>query len=106
MNADWQQSYHLFNPGKRAVQVTLSFLGLKHRRKALTKEVSVPAGAVAVVRSTEVKNLPMHEPFAVRADGSAPFCAQVFGRAFTRGLRHTRAMYSAMGVPMLLTGRS
>jgi len=39
---------------------------------------------------------------AARADGDGPFCAQVFVRAFTRGVRHTRAMYSIMGLPMTL----
>jgi hypothetical protein len=41
-------------------------------------------------------------PFAVRAESDAPICAQTFGRAFTRGLKHTRGSYSLMGVPMKL----
>lgn len=103
VNAEWRQSYHLFNPGRRMVRVTLSFLGLVSRRRPVTRTVEVAAGGVAVVRSEEVRDLPMHEPFAVKAEAEAPFCAQTFGRTFTRGLRHTRAMSSAMGVPMRLT---
>lgn len=38
----------------------------------------------------------------MRASADRPFCAQVVVRAFTRGLPHTRAMYSMMGLPMAL----
>lgn len=101
-NVEWQQSYHLFNPGRQRACVALSFLGLGMRRKAAAQSVEIPPGGVAVVASSEVKGLPMHQPFAVRADGDRPFCAQVFVRAFTRGLPHVRAMYSNMGMPMSL----
>ncbi len=46
--------------------------------------------------------LPIGTPFAARADGDGPFCVQVFGRSFTRGLPHSRAMYSFIGAPMKL----
>jgi len=99
---EWEQSYHLFNPGRRAAKVVLSFLGAT--RRAITHQVTIRAGAVVKVASSEITGLPMHRPFAVRADGDAPFCAQVYGRAFTRGSAHTRSMYSSMGLPMTLGG--
>ena len=98
---EWQHSYHLFNPGRSRVNVTMSFLGLQ-RHRTPTHRVAVGPGAVAVVQSCEVKGLPLHEPVCVRADGDRPFCAQVFVRAFTRGLPHVRAMCSSMGIPMPL----
>jgi hypothetical protein len=101
-NVEWAQSYHLFNPGARAVRVRLCFLGLGPEGKAPSRSVEIPRGGVALVESAEVEGLPLHRPFAARADGDAPFVAQVFGRTFTRGLAHTRAMYSFMGVPMKL----
>jgi hypothetical protein len=97
---EWEQSFHLFNPGRRAVKVTLSFHGAT--RRAIRHEVVIGAGAVGKVSSAEIEELPMHAPFAVRAEGDAPFCAQSFGRTFTRGLAPTRAMHSAMGLPMAL----
>jgi len=100
-NLEWAQTYHLFNPGAEEVNVRLSFLGLPGEG-APSHDVRVPAGAVAIVESTEVAGLPLGCAFAVRATGDGPFCAQVFVRAFTRGLRHTRAMYSIMGLPMTL----
>jgi len=99
LNIEWQQGYHLFNPGRRKVEVELAFLGAGRVR---THAVEVPAGGVRRVESGEVDGLPLHEPFAVRATGDRPFCAQVFVRAFTRGLRPTRSMYAAMGVPVAL----
>ena len=98
---EWQHSYHLFNPGRSRVNVTLSFLGLR-RHRTPTHHVAVGPGAVTVVQSSEVKGLPVHEPVCVRADGDRPFCAQVFVRAFTRGLPHVRAMCSSMGIPIAL----
>lgn len=100
-SVEWQQSYHVFNPGAEPVEVTLSFLGLT-RRAALRHTVSVPPGGVTVVNSRDIKGLPFQQPFAVRAEADRPFCAQAFGRTFTRGLPATRAMYSHMGLPMTL----
>jgi len=102
VNTEWNQTYHLFNPGETKVKVVLSFLGLKGGRATPTREVVLAAGAVARVDSKEVAGLPVGQPFAVRAEGSGPFCAQVFGRTFTRGLPFTRAMYSLIGLPMRL----
>lgn len=99
--AEWTQSYHLFNPGRQPARLRLSFLGVG-RRTPLSHSITVPAGAVAVVESSEIEGLPLHRPFAVRASGDRPFCAQVFVRTFTRGLPHTRAMCSMMGLPMPL----
>jgi hypothetical protein len=99
-NVEWTQSYHLFNPGAVPVQVTLSFLGLPGG--ARSRPVSLAPGAVVRVQSTEIEGLPRHQPFAVRADGDGPFCAQVFGRTFTRGLPGPRATSSFLGVPMRL----
>jgi hypothetical protein len=101
VNTEWSQSYHLFNPGRQTARVTLSFLGLG-KGKRLTHAVELCAGAVAQVGSAQIAGLPLGQPFAVRADGDRPFCAQVFGRTFTRGLPHTRGMYSHLGIPMKL----
>lgn len=100
VNVEWTQSYYLFNPGRRRVEVMLSFLGLPGGRR--THRVSLAAGAVARVRSAEVAGLPFHQPFAVRAEGDGPFLAQALGRSFTRGLRGPRATCAFMGVPMRL----
>jgi len=99
INTEWQQSYHLFNPGSQTARATLSFLGLGAR---LAHSVEIKPGAVARVLSTEIAGLPLDRPFAVRVDSDAPICAQAFGRTFTRGLKSTRASYSLMGVPMNL----
>jgi hypothetical protein len=101
-NTEWQQSYHLFNPGKSPARVTLSFLGLADGQ-TLRHAVEIPPSGVAKVESRAVAGLPLDQPFAVKAEGDQPFCAQVFGRTFTRGLPHSRAMYSFLGVPMRLT---
>jgi hypothetical protein len=98
---EWAQSYHLFNPGRQPARIRLSVLGLG-RRTTPSHVVTVPPGAVALVESTQIAGLPLHRPFVVRASGDRPFCAQVLVRAFTRGLPHSRAMYSMMGVPMTL----
>lgn len=98
---EWVQSHHLFNPGRQPARIQLSFLGLR-RRTAPSCRVTVPAGGVCVVGSSEVEELPLHQPVAVHASGDRPFCAQAFVRTFTRGLPHTRAMYSMMGLPMPL----
>lgn len=82
--------------------MTLSFLGLSGRRKELFRAVDVKPGGVVWVESCEVPGLPIHRRFAVLAEGNVPFCAQVFVRAFTRGLPYTRSMYSLMGLPMRL----
>jgi hypothetical protein len=102
VQTEWTQSYHLFNPGGRKVSVDLTFLGLKRRRRPLVRSVELPSGGVARIESPDIRGLPFHQPFAVRAEGDRPFCAQVFTRAGTRGLPHTRAMYSSMGTPMAL----
>jgi hypothetical protein len=101
INTEWQQSYHLFNPGQDPIRVTLSVPGLQDGG-TLTHIVDLPEGAVSRVVSSEIAGLPVGQPFAVRADGDGPFCAQVFTRTFTRGLPHTRAMASQMGLPMRL----
>lgn len=101
-NVEWRQAYHLFNAGARSTTVTLSFLGLSAGRKAIQRTVEVPAGAVAMVNSRDVEGLPMQEPFAVCAEGTGPFCAQVFSRTFTRGAPAVRASSSFMGLPMTL----
>jgi hypothetical protein len=100
VNVEWTQSYHLFNPGKQTVRLTLSFLGLPGG--ALKHRLTLAPGAVARVHSSEIEGLPLHQPFAVCAEGDAPFCAQTFGRTFTRGLRPPRATYSFLGLPMNL----
>ena len=98
VNLEWEQTYCLFNPGAKAARVTLRFLGLAGGE--VTHALTLGPGAVAHVRSSEIGGLPMGEAFAVRAEGDQPFCAQVIGRSFTRGLAHTRGIYSFMGVPM------
>lgn len=100
VNTEWQQSYHLFNPGDRPLQVRLSFLGLEGG--VLTHEVTVKPGAVTMLTSAEIAGLPLGQPFAVRAQADGPFCPQFFARTFTRGLPYTRAMYSNIGLPMPL----
>ena len=102
INTGWSQTYYLFNPGKKAVQVIISFHGIGKAASKLSRRVELPPGGVARIDSCQIPELPIGEPFAARAEGSASFCAQVFGRAFTRGLPHTRAMYSFIGVPMTL----
>jgi hypothetical protein len=103
LNTEWQQTYHLFNPGSQTVQVTLSFLGLEAPGQKLTRSLELGPGAVVQLKSAEIDGLPLGQLFAVRAAGDGPFCAQVFQRAFTRGLPYTRSMYSIMGLPMPLT---
>ncbi len=100
VNTEWSQSYHLFNPGRKPVTVQLSFMGLRRTR---THTVDVCPGGVRQVDVSEIKGLTVGTPFMVRADGDGAFCAQAFVRAFTRGLPHTRSIYSLMGVPMRLT---
>jgi hypothetical protein len=110
INVEWAQSYHLFNPGQKPAQVTLSFLGLGNRSTSGRRQapvqhsVKLAPGAVVHVASADIAGLPLGRPFAVRADSDRPFCAQVFGRTFTRGLRCTRGMYSHLGIPMTLEG--
>jgi len=99
-NVEWEQAFHLFNPGEQPASVTLDFLGAAGDE--ISHEVRVAPGAVAVVKSSGVRGLPVGTAFAVRARGDRPFCAQVFGRTFTRGLPHVRGIYSFMGVPMEL----
>jgi hypothetical protein len=101
INTEWTQSYHLFNPGREKVRVTLSFLGLRDQQP-LRYSLEIGPGAVALLESTQIPGLPIDQPFAVKAEGNAPFCAQLFARTFTRGLPHTRAMYSNIGLPMRL----
>jgi len=98
---EWSQTYHLFNPAKRPVQVVLSACGLDGGRR-ITREVEVAPEGVCCVSASEFEGLPIGRPFAVHAQGDGPFCAQVFARAFTRGLAPTRSMYSMMGLPMHL----
>jgi hypothetical protein len=102
LNVEWSQSYHLLNPGRKRVEVTLSFLGLGRRGRALSRSVLLAPGAVARVHSADIPGLPADVPFAVKADGDGPFYAQTFIRTFTRGLPHSRAMSSMMGLPMAL----
>jgi hypothetical protein len=101
-NVEWQQSYHLFNPGAHTVRVTLSFVGLEEPGTTLTHVVEIAPGAVLMLRSDDVPGLPLGQRFAIRADGDGLFCPQFFARSFTRGLAHTRAMYANIGLPMTL----
>jgi hypothetical protein len=101
-NVERRLTWHLFNPGQAAARVELSFLGLGAGGPAPLAVVIAP-GAVAVLRDRDVPHLPMDRPFAVVARSDRPICAQTTGRALTRGLPHTRAMYSAMGIPMRIT---
>lgn len=102
LNVEWRQSYHLLNPGRTKVRVTLHFLGLGRSGSAPTHTVDLARGGVARVDSADVPGLPVDRPFAVRAEGDGAFCAQAFIRTFTRGLPHSRAMSSMIGVPMSL----
>ncbi len=98
-NVAWLQSYHLLNPGDAPVHGSLTMLGAGMH---LEHPFTLAAGSVTAIHSTDISGLPLHAPFAVRADGDRPFCAQVFVRTFTRGLAPTRGMYACMGVPMQL----
>jgi len=100
--AQWQQTYHLFNPGDKPADVTLWFLGLSDRRSAPTHTLTVPPRAVACVSSDDLSFLPVHREFAVRVDADQPICAQTTIRTFTRGLAPTRAMCARIGLPMTL----
>jgi hypothetical protein len=97
-NLEWRQSYHLFNPTDRPVKGLLKFVSLGGPE--VVHPFWLASGCVVRVNSAEVPGLPIGQPFAVKAVGDGPFCAQVFGRTFTRGLPHSRAMYSFLGVPM------
>jgi hypothetical protein len=103
LNTEWVQSYHLFNPGPDTVRVTLSFLGLS-QGQTVTQVLEIGPGAVAMLDSSQIEGLPVDQLFAIRADGDGPFCAQIFGRTFSRGLPYSRAMYSLIGLPMALSG--
>jgi hypothetical protein len=102
INTEWTQSYHLFNPGRKKIQVTLSFLGLRDQNQPVTHTLEIGPGAVAQLDAFQIEGLPIDQLFAVKAEGDGPFCAQLFARTFTRGLPHTRAMYSIIGLPMRL----
>lgn len=103
INTEWLQTYHLFNPGQQTIQISLSFLGLGEFGQKLTRLLELGPGMVVQLKSSEIEDLPLGQLFAVQAGGDGPFCAQVFHRAFTRGLPYTRSMYSIIGVPMSLT---
>ena len=47
-------------------------------------------------------DLPAQHRAAAVAKANVLFCAQAVVRVLTRGLPHTRAMYSVMGVPIKL----
>lgn len=97
----WEQAWHLLNPGPRAANVTLHFLGLS---KPYRHELRLAArGAVRVV-SAEVAGLPAEGEMAVRAEADQAICAQTVGRCRTTGTRPTKAMYCVMGTPMKLGG--
>ena len=98
---EWRQWYHLFNPGDAAVQITLTFLGIAD--PAPSHSVTLEPGGVERIAAAGITGLPPDRPFAVRADGDAPFCAQVFGRTVARKVPDVRAAYSFLGVPMELT---
>ena len=99
---EWQQSYHLFNPGKTALTVTLDYLGTDGNMAAAGTQVVVPPNGVARAEPAAASELTDGQQIVVRASASAPFCAQTFVRALTRGLAPVRAMYSHMGVPISL----
>ena len=103
-NVEWLQTYHFFNPGNETARVTLSFLGISAEESPLIHTLDLGPGAVALIDSVKVEDLPTGKPFAVRVDSSVPICAQVFVRTFTRGLPHPRAMTSFIGIPMRLAG--
>jgi hypothetical protein len=100
---EWQQSYHLFNPGDSPVKVTISLLGIDGDSAERTLQVELASGSVQRLVPSQFGEMPVGKSFAVVARGDAPFCAQTFVRTFTRGLSPVRAMYSHMGVPMSLT---
>jgi hypothetical protein len=100
---EWQQSYHLFNPGDSPVTVTITLLGLGGDVSERTLEVNLGPGHVQRLEAAEFGELPRSAPFAVVARGDGPFCAQTFVRTLTRGLPAVRAMYSHVGTPMPLT---
>ncbi|GAF89355.1 unnamed protein product, partial [marine sediment metagenome] len=102
---NFSQYYHLFNPGPRSVRAVVRFLGFGSKNAERKQPVEIGAGAVVRIDATKVKGLPIDRPFAVRVDGDAPLCAQVFVRASTRGLSFTRSMYSMMGIPMKFSPR-
>jgi hypothetical protein len=101
LNTEWQQSYHFFNPGDNPVSLTVAFCGLD-RPEPIRHTLTVGPGAVAMLTSAEIADLPVGAPFAVQATGDGPFCPQFFARTFTRGVPYTRAMYSNIGIPMAL----
>ncbi|NIR00905.1 MAG: hypothetical protein GTN78_12005 [Gemmatimonadales bacterium] len=98
-HTEWKQAYHLFNPGPKPVRAALSVLGIG---APVTHAVDIGAGAVVRVNASDISGIPMNVPFVVRADADGPFCAQAYGRTFSRGLPSTRGMYGLMGVPMKL----
>ncbi len=100
---EWSQSYHLFNPGDEMTRITLSLMAVDGSGGEWRRSVIVAPGAVDCIEATEIGSFPPGALFAAKADGDRPFCAQTFGRAFTRGLSYTRSMYSFMGLPMQLT---
>jgi len=92
---EWVVTYQFFNPGDRAVEVTLSRFGAGAPYSIRT--VSVPPGGVAMLGPDDDGG--RGAPVAARAEAAAPFVAQVTVRAFVRGVTRTRAMYSALGTP-------
>jgi hypothetical protein len=99
---EWEQSYHLFNPGESPVNVTVAVVGLDDGAER-TLPVTLGPGSVQRLEAAQFGDLSIGVPFAVVARGDSPFCAQTFVRALTRGLPPVRAMYSHMGTPMPLT---
>lgn len=95
--ADWRAAWQVFNPGDRAIDVTLHLLGLP--AGPLQHRVTVGPGAVSRVTGEEIRGIPAGVPFLVRAVGSGSFVAQSWLRVSTRGVPGTRALVSAVGLP-------
>jgi len=94
---EWEQNWHIFNPGRREAKIRLWFAGLENER-TLEHRLAVPASAVAMLSSRDIDDLPAGVDFAAFADSDVPVCCQTFAFTFTRGLPYVRGMYGFMGV--------
>ena len=95
---EWEQNWHIFNPGRKPAAVRLSFVGLPAGAASPTHALTIPAAAVAMVSSRDIVGLPTGVPFMTRADSDIPICCQTFAFTFARGLPYVRGMYGYMGI--------
>ncbi len=97
-----QQIFHVFNPGPRPTMAVLRATG--QGAAAVTRQLPIAAGSVAMVDSDAWEGLVAGRPYAVCVTADQPVAAHAHWRSFTRGLAPTRAMAGQLAVPIPLGG--